>query len=178
MVTAQQLRVLESLRDFTDRELEMLLGAATPRRYAEGATLMVEGAPGASCFVVVAGEVEVLRSERAIARQGAGAIVGHMALVDRAPRSATVRAATRVVALEFTRDVFEGLLEACSPLAIRFQEQVARAGIRQLRRSTERLREVLATSKGAAPTREERETLEEIQAAASEWSVPVTRTSR
>jgi CRP-like cAMP-binding protein len=67
-----------------------------------------------------------------------------MALVDKTPRSASVVAAEPTVALELTRDVFEGLLHARNPLAVRFQEQIAIAGIRQLRMATERLREAIS----------------------------------
>lgn len=42
-------------------------------------------------------------------------------------------------ALELGKDVFDKLMQAHSALALRFQEQVAIAGIRQLRSATARL---------------------------------------
>src|SRR5207249_3773919 len=102
-----------------------------------------EGSAGQSCFLVVVGEVEVVKrideSDRVLATLGVGSLVGQMALVDRSPRSASVRAGAETIALEVTRDVFERLLGACSPLAVRFQEHIAIAGIRQLRYAIDRL---------------------------------------
>jgi CRP-like cAMP-binding protein len=106
-----------------------------------------------------------------------GAIVGQIALVDREPRSATLRAETPVVALELTRDAFEQLLHAHSPLAIRFQMQIAVACARQLRGSSQRLASVLEqrsiaaqveTTKPAARVDARNETLRYIQAAVNE----------
>lgn len=178
MTTLVELRAVDALREFTDRDLEVLLGAATTRRFPAGAALMEEGGAAVSCFVLVAGDVEVVRASpegvRVLALQGAGAVVGHMALVDRTPRSATVRALTPVTALELPRDVFERLLEACSPLAIRFQEQIALAGIRQLRRATARLVDVAGAQDPAQIARAP-EALRDIRSATTEWSVPVER---
>jgi CRP-like cAMP-binding protein len=103
----------------------------------------------------VAGEVAILRAApdgpRVITTQGAGTIVGQMSLVERRPRTASVRALSDVTALEFSRDVFDALLEACSPFAIRFQEQIAVAGIRQLRGATERLLEAIGPASYPPP---------------------------
>ena len=178
MTTLVELRAVDALREFTDRDLEVLVGASATRRFPTGAALMSEGEAPRACFVVVSGEVEVVRAgpegQRVLTLLGAGAIVGHMALVDRSPRSATVRALTPVTALELPRDAFERLLEACSPLAIRFQEQIALAGIRQLRRATERLLDVAGAQDPAQIARAD-EALRDLRSAAAEWSVPVER---
>jgi len=179
VTTFDELRALDALREFTDRDLEVLLGATDRRHVPEGAALMTEGEAARSCFVLVSGEVEVVRfgpeGPRVLALLGAGSVVGHMALVDRAPRSATVRALTAVTALELPRDAFEQLLEACSPLAIRFQEQIAVVGIRQLRRATERALEVEAAQDPAHAGKAD-EALRDLRSAASEWSLPAERT--
>ena len=79
------------------------------------------------------------------------------------------------VDLELPRDAFEQLLEACSPLAIRFQEQIAVVGIRQLRRATERALEVEAAHDPAHAGKAD-EALRDLRSAASEWSLPAERT--
>ena len=65
--------------------------------------------------------------------------MGQLALLDRAPRSATVTATSETAALEVRSDAFANLVRASSPVALRFQEQVALAGVRQLRAATKRL---------------------------------------
>ncbi len=177
MITPDQVRVFEALRGCTEHELEVLLGAARARRFAPGDVLCEEGGVGASCFFIVSGDVEVVRATpegpRVIAMQGAGAIVGQVALVEHRPRTAAVRAAGEVTALEFTREVFDALLDACSPFAIRFQEQIAVAGIRQLRNATERLLEVLDA--GRATAQDTRDVLRYLGAATLEWGLPVPK---
>ncbi|MCB9738125.1 MAG: cyclic nucleotide-binding domain-containing protein [Deltaproteobacteria bacterium] len=178
------LRSLEALRDYSNAELK-LLGAVSPaREYMPGDALCTEGHMGQSCFLVASGQVEVLKAidgqEKGLATLRAGSIVGQMALVDRSPRSATVRASTYTIALELNREVFERLLAAHSPLALRFQHQIAVAGVRQLRMATTKLAGILNASKPAAaetpgenaidPTRK-RDALLTVKAALSEWDM-------
>ncbi len=179
MITVATLRALPALADYADGELEVLLGAASARAFAIGTDLCREGAVGTSCFVLVQGEAEVLRAssdgDRHLARLAPGAVVGQIALVDRGPRSATVRATTVCVALELARDVFERLLAASSPLALRFQENIAVAGIRQLRAATARLATVLAEHEQRPHVTSDasghREELAFISAATAEWGL-------
>ncbi len=75
-----------------------------------GEVIFREGDPGASLFVLTAGEVEILNHhggiEKVIAVLAAPAAFGEMALVDRQARSATVRARTETEALELTAEAF------------------------------------------------------------------------
>jgi len=175
------LRALPSLRDYSDAELKMLVTVVAAREYAKDAVLCREGAPGKSCFLLATGSLHVVKNTdegpRTVATLRAGAIVGQMALVDRSPRSASVVAAEPCVALEVSRDVFEKLLHAASPLALRFQEQIAVAGIRQLRGATERLATLLGDESEAgqcapAPlSKADRNSLYDIQAALKTWGM-------
>lgn len=170
------LRKLASLKDYTNSELKVLASVAPARSFAPGQALCVEGTSGHSCFLLASGNVEVRRTfedgPRTLATLAAGQIVGQMALVDRSPRSASVVAAEECVALELTRDVFASLLKAHSPLALRFQEQIAIAGIRQLRMATQRLTSVLQGQdvKTQAPL-PGRTVLQTMQAALQEWDM-------
>ncbi len=75
-----------------------------------GEVIFREGDPGASLFVLTAGEVEVLNhhrgAEKVMAVLAAPAAFGEMALLDREARSATVRARTETEALELTAEAF------------------------------------------------------------------------
>lgn len=197
-MNVSDLRRLPALSDFTEKDLEVLLSACPQHTYAPGQLLCAEGAPGASCFLVVHGEVEAVKGADTAGKGGrvlnvlrAGALIGQLALVDRSPRSATVRAREATEALEIPRDVFERLLKALSPMALAFQRQVCIAGIRQLRTVTNRLRQILgvataapvpataATSRvGRKPGKADDEMirnalLEHVQTAAGEWSISI-----
>ena len=169
------LRKLGSLRDYTNSELRLLASVAPAREFAAGASMCKEGTSGQSCFLLAIGEVHVKRvfedGERTLATLKAGQIVGQMALVDRSPRSASVVSHGDVIALELTRDVFERLLKASSPLALRFQEQIAIAGIRQLRMATQRLGTLLIEQGRSVTKTPPRTTLQHMQAALEEWDM-------
>ena len=91
-------------------ELEVLAELSRPRRFARGQAILEEGEQGESLYVLVSGEVEVLRREGAedkpLARLEAPEFFGEMALIDRAERSATVRALSDVTALQLTAQNF------------------------------------------------------------------------
>ena len=63
-----------------------------------------------------------------------------------APRNATVTATTDTMALEVRADAFANLVRASSPVALRFQLQVALAGVRQLRMATRKLADAVAAA--------------------------------
>ncbi|MFU8802268.1 MAG: cyclic nucleotide-binding domain-containing protein [Bradymonadaceae bacterium] len=132
-----------ALAEFSGGELDMLRGAARAQRFGAGKILCREGRIASTAFVIVAGEVDISRrvgSRRfGLATVGQGGVIGQLALLDHSTRSATVSAVNEVIALELDRATFDALLGAHSPMAIRFQEIVTRAGIRQLRQANEML---------------------------------------
>jgi CRP-like cAMP-binding protein len=148
------LRKLPAFHEYSNAELKLLGSVAPARVYGNGDVLCYEGDPGSSCFVLASGKVEVSKqidgNDQVLAVLRGGQIVGQMALVDRAPRSATVSAASKTVALELTREVFERILMAHSHLALRFQFQIAVSGIRQLRMATTKLASLINERTAAA----------------------------
>ncbi|MGZ3419101.1 MAG: cyclic nucleotide-binding domain-containing protein [Polyangiales bacterium] len=147
-LSSAQLRALPALREYGDADLELLSRATALRKFAPKEVLFDEGSIGDSCFLLLDGDVDVVRDHhgkvRVLSTLKAGALVGQLALVDRAPRSASVVANVQTHALELGKDVFDKLMQAQSALALRFQEQVAIAGIRQLRSATARLVALMA----------------------------------
>ncbi len=104
--TAHALRGCVLFRDFSDAELARLVPLLAERSAPAGAVIVREGEPAAELFVILAGEVEVTKravegQEHRLTTLGAGATFGELTLVDRGPRSASVRAleSTRVAVL-------------------------------------------------------------------------------
>lgn len=182
------LRALPALADYPSSELKLLASAAPARAFAKGDVLCREGTVGQSCFLLATGSVNVTKKteegDKILATLRAGQIVGQLALVDRSPRSASVVAEEPVVALELTRDVFEKLVRASSPVALRFQEQIAIAGVRQLRMANQRLSTILSGNRGRATTpsqaidleKQARPQLMKVQAALADWDVKLENT--
>ncbi len=116
--------VVEALRanpHFTglgEPEARLLLSRAQPRTWSAGDTVIVEGTEGASLLVIESGELEVSRAGKALATLGTGACLGEMALLDPAPRSATVTARSEVTASELSREDLWGMLAEGEKAAI------------------------------------------------------------
>jgi len=93
-------------------QLQALAGAVKPVRYPVGARIVVQGEPGDRFFALRAGQVAVeveLPSglSREVARLGPGDCFGETALLDRVPRTASVRALTEVEAAVLTSADFD-----------------------------------------------------------------------
>jgi len=166
------------LPGYTSAELAELAAATRTRHFSAGTWLCREGDTAASSFIITSGAVEVVKyldgQERVLATLRPGTLVGPTALVEGSLRSASVRVRSDTVALEFRRKAFHRFVQDGTPLAVRFQEQVALAGIRQLRAATDRLAQVLARSvrpSGRKPATIDRMALAFIQAGTGEWGV-------
>lgn len=74
--------------------------------FPAGATLLREGEPGDVMYVIRDGEVEVVLNGEVIETIGPDGILGEMALIDNAPRSATAVAKTEVHAVAVDANTF------------------------------------------------------------------------
>lgn len=90
--------------------LAMLAQRAQLRRFAAGDAILEEGEPGASMHVLVEGTVKVLHQhgdgepEEQLWRMTPGEVFGELAVLDPAPRSATVVAVSPCTTIEVHRD--------------------------------------------------------------------------
>jgi CRP/FNR family transcriptional regulator, cyclic AMP receptor protein len=103
------------LRGLPHEELEPLLALARRRRYRPGDVLFHQGDPGHGLYLVISGHLKVvllreMGEEMVLSILGPGDVVGEMALLDGAPRSATVVALEAVETATLGRADFLGLL--------------------------------------------------------------------
>ena len=73
------------------------------KRAAAGAKIIEEGAPGDSLIILISGHVSVSKKGTEVGKLTQGAVLGEMALITRAPRSATVTATEPVEYFELGR---------------------------------------------------------------------------
>jgi CRP-like cAMP-binding protein len=76
-----------------------------------GTVLCRQGDAGYEFFVLVEGEVDVIRGGKKIAVRGPGDFIGEIALIEKVPRTATVKARTPLRFFVLTRQSFWGLVE-------------------------------------------------------------------
>jgi CRP-like cAMP-binding protein len=99
-----------------------------------GTVIFNEGDPGDVMYSVVEGEIEVERNGTVIETVGAGGILGELALIDTAPRSATATARTEARIAEVDENRFMFLVHEHP----RFALQVMRIMAERLRNANTR----------------------------------------
>jgi CRP-like cAMP-binding protein len=87
-------------------------------RYERSKTIVTEGQPGVMMYVVVDGKVAVSIQGKLVERIGPGGVFGEMALIDRAPRLATVVSETDCGLLAIGRNTFLDLIKASPDFAV------------------------------------------------------------
>ena len=124
--TVERLRAVPLFAELDDRALERVSALSAEVDVPAGQVLIEPGQPGTGLFVVVDGTVEVeLRGKPTTL--GPGEFVGELSvLVEDAPRSVRVRAATDVRCLALTRADFEELLEEEPRIGVAMARGLAR----------------------------------------------------
>jgi malic enzyme/CRP-like cAMP-binding protein len=89
----------EALRDLTGAERRTILALGREVAFDAGARIIEEGSAGTCFFVILEGQVEILKGDQPIAELGAGAILGEMALFNRDLRTSEARCRQRCTLL-------------------------------------------------------------------------------
>jgi serine phosphatase RsbU (regulator of sigma subunit) len=133
------LRQVPLFNQLTTASLEALAGNIGRRRLAAGEVLFNQGEVGLECFVIVEGALEVLTfvngDELRLDVYAPGQLIGEMALLDRSPRSATVRALSDADLVALGEEAFKTLLAANPDLAM----SMLRSGTTRIRNTNQRI---------------------------------------
>jgi CRP-like cAMP-binding protein/anti-anti-sigma regulatory factor len=140
------LEQIDFLAGVSEDELAALRDVLKLREFDAGEAICREGDPGDRMWLLAKGSVSVRldvsdhRGSRRIASLGRGTVFGEMALIEGAPRSATIVADEAVVCYELSSEDFNRLLHDRPLVATRVMRNTARELARRLRRTTEDLR--------------------------------------
>jgi len=137
------LRTVRPLARFADADLGPLAAHLKERHLRAGHMLVTEGENGTEMYFVRGGELAVLKNvtggtggvEQVVARVGAGEFVGEMALFDRRPRSASIRAESDVELFVLDRASVQALINMSPAAAAAFLRALSEEFIHRLRRS-------------------------------------------
>jgi CRP/FNR family transcriptional regulator/CRP/FNR family cyclic AMP-dependent transcriptional regulator len=124
------------LRDLSEEALGRLAASARRRVYKRGEVIFHEGDPGEALLVLESGRVKVFTyadsgDETMLAILGPGECFGELALLDGAPRSATVQTLEAVEAVSVGREAFRSLVREHPQMAEHLMHALA-AKIRYL----------------------------------------------
>ena len=83
--------------NFTIEDISILLETATEEKYKAGEIIFKEGSKGRDLFIIKSGQVQITNKteqgvEQIVTTLHDGQVFGEMSLIDKGPRSATVKA--------------------------------------------------------------------------------------
>lgn len=114
------LRKIPLFMNLSEEDLDRLCEMVTEQRLHAGQELFAEGSQGDRAYVIKSGQLEIIKEsgeqQVILAVRQAGEVIGEMALLESAPRFATVRARTNCVLLVIQHEHLDHLLNT-SPLA-------------------------------------------------------------
>jgi CRP/FNR family transcriptional regulator, cyclic AMP receptor protein len=108
------------------KELQLVARRAEDVRVDPGRILVSEGSTGSEFFVIIEGTATVSRHGRKVATLGPGDAFGELALLDKAPRNATVTAQTDMELVVLGQREFGGLIDEVPGFARKLLAGMAR----------------------------------------------------
>jgi len=132
------LRPVELFQHLDDEQLSKLAAHSREVQFRKNAILMTEGDAGESMYVIQSGLVKVFVSdedgkELVLYEQGAGAVIGDIALLDDEPRSASVSTLDKTTALMIGKSSFIQCLKESPEMGL----GIIRSLTQRLRHATE-----------------------------------------
>jgi CRP/FNR family cyclic AMP-dependent transcriptional regulator len=134
------LRRVPLFSGLTEAQLETLAAGSARRSYPKGRTIVSEGEPSQSMYILLAGRAKVQRSdsegkEVILAVLGSGEFIGEMSLIDDAPRSASVVTLEPCEFMGVSKDAFKAMLTQSPEVAM----NVMRGLVRRLREADKKI---------------------------------------
>ena len=153
----RDVKVLRNVPMFANIEpAKLKLVAFTSERltFDPGDRVFAEGDVGDAVFIIVEGSAEVQvatpRGPLKVADLGRNDVVGEIAILCDVPRTATVVAATPVIALRISKELFFQLIAQVPQMAVEIMRELAR----RVDRTTERYRLAVAGDEGRSSAAE------------------------
>jgi signal transduction histidine kinase len=164
-----------AFKGLEDFELAQVAALTEFRTVPPNHILCHEGAYEDVLYIIADGRIVISQKtadgeeERILREGGRGAVVGEMALIQNAPRAATVRTITQCTVLEMKKDDFETILKRSPRMAI----DIVRITLDRLRENDKRMIEDLQKTNKVL-RQLDRNKLEFIMIAAHELRTPLT----
>jgi CRP/FNR family cyclic AMP-dependent transcriptional regulator len=134
------LRRVPLLSALNEQQIESLAAASARRNFPKGRTIVSEGEPSQSLYILLSGRAKVQRSdsegkEVILAVLGSGDFFGEMSLIDDAPRSASVITIESCDFMSIAKESFKAMLLQSNEMCM----QVMRGLVRRLREADQKI---------------------------------------
>ncbi|HVB60906.1 MAG TPA: cyclic nucleotide-binding domain-containing protein [Ktedonobacteraceae bacterium] len=123
---------VELFSGLNKKELQALARICQERKYEAGTTLVSQGDTGVGLYIITSGKVRITqvldpdKAEEVLAEEGAGSVLGEMALLDDLPRSASMVAIEDVTALLLPVWEFRTALQQHPDIAVKLLSVLSR----------------------------------------------------
>jgi CRP/FNR family transcriptional regulator, cyclic AMP receptor protein len=134
------LRRVPLFQSLNEAQLDVLSTGSLRRNYPRGRTIVAEGEPSQSLYILLSGRAKVQRSdsegkEVILAVIGPGEFFGEMSLIDDAPRSASVITLESSDFMAINKDNFKAMLLQNTDIGM----QIMRGLVRRLREADKKI---------------------------------------
>ena len=140
------LRNIPLFRKIEPSKLKLLAFTSERLTFQDGHRLFAQGDAGDAAYIIIDGTAEVKINtdggEITVASLEKGDVVGEIAILCDVPRTASVDARTKVVALKITKELFFRLVSEFPQISIEIMRELAA----RLERTNTQLREALSRS--------------------------------
>lgn len=122
MIDIEMLRAIPLFAGMSEDQLRWLAGELELLDVEAGTTLLREGDPWGDFYVVLSGQVQVIKNaasgdQRVVATTGAGDFMGEMSLLTGSPHSASARTTQPTMLVKVSSDTFQSMITSCSSVA-------------------------------------------------------------
>jgi CRP-like cAMP-binding protein len=147
------LKKLPFLRSYEDRFMLKILELSKVRRYSSGEIITRQGEYDSMIYVIISGEVSVVRNDEEIARLDArGGTFGELAGIDGEPRSASTFAAKETTCLAIDPSIIDrlenGERQEFEAVYFRLLSEILAHRLRQTSEELSRLKQAMALMGG------------------------------
>ena len=134
------LRRVPLLSGLNEQQIESLAAGSARRNFPKGRTIVSEGEPSQSLYILLSGRAKVQRSdsegkEVILAVLGSGDFFGEMSLIDEAPRSASVITLESCDFMSIAKENFKAMLLQSNDMCM----AVMRGLVRRLREADQKI---------------------------------------
>lgn len=125
---ASRLSTIPIFHSLPPDQVDSLLPHIVERQFPSGTTILRQGEPGDSMYIILSGSVDIINvkeNQKKLATLGQHDVLGEMALLTGAPRTATAIAATDVQVWMILKEHFDQMISRSDSLQQAFEQMVS-----------------------------------------------------
>ncbi len=124
------LRNIPMFANIEPSKLKLLAFTSERMTFKDGDVLFRQGEPGDSAYVIIGGEADVIvdtpKGPLTVAKLKRNDIVGEIAILCDVPRTATIKASSKLEAMVIAKDLFFRLVMEFPQMAVEIMRELAR----------------------------------------------------